>query len=54
MEEPTIHEFDFDLINEYFTELERLGPGSPAETVRALGLMCKVSINNIKDISGST
>ena len=39
MEEPTIHEFDFDLINEYFTELERLGPGSPAETIRALGFI---------------
>ena len=39
MEEPTIHEFDFDLINEYFTELERLGPGSPAETIRALSFI---------------
>ena len=39
MEEPTIREFDFDLINEYFTELERLGPGSPAETIRALGFI---------------
>ena len=39
MEEPTIHEFDFGLINEYFTELERLGPGSPAETIRALGFI---------------
>ena len=39
MEEPTIHEFDFALINEYFTELERLGPGSPAETIRALSFI---------------
>ncbi len=39
MEEPTIHEFDFGLINEYFTELERLGPGSSAETIRALGFI---------------
>ncbi len=29
MEEITIHEFDFALINEFFTELERQGPGSP-------------------------
>lgn len=43
MEEPTIHEFDFDLINEYFTELERLGPGSPAETIRALGFIGNLS-----------
>jgi hypothetical protein len=37
MEEITIHEFDFALINEFFTELERQGPGSPEETIRALG-----------------
>lgn len=43
MEEPTIHEFGFDLINEYFTELERLGPGSPEETVRALGFIDNLS-----------
>ena len=43
MEEPTIHEFDFALINEYFTELERLGPGSPAETIRALGFIGNLS-----------
>ena len=43
MEEPTIHEFDFDLINEYFTELERLGPGSPTETIRALSFIDNLS-----------
>ena len=43
MEEPTIHEFDFGLINEYFTELERLGPGSSAETIRALGFIGNLS-----------
>jgi ubiquinone/menaquinone biosynthesis C-methylase UbiE len=43
MEEPTIHEFDFGLINKYFTELERLGPGSPAETIRALGFIGNLS-----------
>ena len=43
MEEPTIHEFGFDLINEYFTELERLGPGSPAETLRALSFIGNLS-----------
>ena len=43
MEEPTIHEFDFALINEYFTELERLGPGSPEETIRALGFIGNLS-----------
>ena len=39
MEEITIHEFDFALINEFFTELERQGPGSPEETIRALGFI---------------
>ena len=43
MEEPTIHEFDFDLINEYFTELERLGPGSSEETIRALSFIGNLS-----------
>lgn len=43
MEEPTIHTFDFALINEYFTELERLGPGSSAETLRALSFIGNLS-----------
>ena len=55
MEEPTIHEFDFDLINEYFTELERLGPGSPAETIRALGFIGNLSnITKIADLGCGT
>ena len=33
MEDMTIHEFDFALINEFFIELERQGPGSPEETI---------------------
>ena len=43
MEEITIHEFDFSLINEYFSELERQGPGSPKETIRALGFIGNLS-----------
>jgi len=43
MEEITIHEFDFALINEFFTELERQGPGSPEETIRALGFIDNLS-----------
>ncbi|WP_018753892.1 class I SAM-dependent methyltransferase [Paenibacillus sanguinis] len=39
MEEITIHEFEFDLINEFFTELERQGPGSAEETIKALGFI---------------
>jgi len=43
MEEITIHEFDFTLINEFFTELERQGPGSSEETIRALGFIDNLS-----------
>ena len=43
MEEITIHEFSFDLINEYFTELERQGPGGPEETIKALGFIDNLS-----------
>jgi len=43
MEEITIHEFDFALINEFFTELERQGPGSPEQTIRALGFIDNLS-----------
>lgn len=32
----TIHEFDFNLICEYFSNVERQGPGSPEATIRAL------------------
>lgn len=55
MEEPTIHEFDFALINEYFTELERLGPGSSEETIRALGFIGNLSsITQIADLGCGT
>jgi ubiquinone/menaquinone biosynthesis C-methylase UbiE len=43
MKEMTIHEFEFALINEFFTELERQGPGSPEETIRALSFIGNLS-----------
>jgi ubiquinone/menaquinone biosynthesis C-methylase UbiE len=43
MEEATIHEFDFALINEYFVGLERQGPGSPEATIRALSFIDNLS-----------
>ncbi len=43
MEEITTHKFEFDLINEFFTELERQGPGSPEETLRALSFIGNLS-----------
>ena len=39
MEEKTIGTFDFNLINEFFTALERQGPGSSEETIRALSFI---------------
>lgn len=42
----TIHDFDFSLICEYFSALERQGPGSPEVTIKALGF-----IDNLDDKS---
>ena len=39
MEEISIHNFDFNLINEFFINLDRQGPGSSKETLRALGFI---------------
>lgn len=35
----SIHEFDFSLICEYYSSLERQGPGSPEVTIKALGFV---------------
>ena len=39
----SIHEFDFSLICEYFSALERQGPGSPAVTVQALSFVDRLT-----------
>jgi len=39
----TIHEFDFNLIWEYFIEFERQGPGSPEATFKALSFIDNLS-----------
>lgn len=39
----TIHEFDFSLICEYFSNVERQGPGSPEITMKALGFIDNLS-----------
>lgn len=36
---PSIHDFDFTLICEYFSNAERQGPGSPEVTLRALSFI---------------
>lgn len=38
-ESKSIHEFDFKLICEYFSSIERQGPGSPEVTVKALSFI---------------
>jgi ubiquinone/menaquinone biosynthesis C-methylase UbiE len=38
-EQKSIHEFDINLICEYFTSLERQGPGSPEVTLKALSFI---------------
>jgi len=35
----TIHDFEFNLICEYFLQAERQGPGSPEETLKALSFI---------------
>jgi hypothetical protein len=41
-----IHEFYFQLICEYFSSLERQGPGSPEVTIKALSF-----IDNLSNVS---
>ncbi len=36
---PTIHDFDFNLICEYFLSMERQGPGNAEMTLKALGFI---------------
>ncbi len=36
---PTVHDFDFDLICEYFLAFDRQGPGTPEMAVRALSFI---------------
>ncbi len=38
-EKQTIHEFDLNIIYEYFANTERQGPGSPEETLKALSFI---------------
>jgi ubiquinone/menaquinone biosynthesis C-methylase UbiE len=42
-ENKSIHEFDFNLICEYFSSIERQGPGSPEATLKALSFIDKLT-----------
>ena len=46
-ESKNIHEFDFNLICEYFSSIERQGPGSPESTLKALGFIDKLSNQSV-------
>jgi ubiquinone/menaquinone biosynthesis C-methylase UbiE len=51
----SIHEFDFNLICEYFSSIERQGPGSPEVTVKALSFIDNFNdTSNIADIGCGT
>ena len=46
-ENKSIHEFDFNLICEYFSTLERQGPGSPEVTIKALSFIDNLTQKSI-------
>jgi SAM-dependent methyltransferase len=54
-EKSSIHEFDFKLICEYFSTMERQGPGSPEVTIKALSFVDPLTHNSrIADIGCGT
>lgn len=54
-ENKSIHEFDFNLICEYFSGMDRQGPGSPEVTLKALGFIDNLnSFSRIADIGCGT
>jgi len=54
-ETKSIHDFDFNLICEYFSSVERQGPGSPEVTLKALGFIENLTDkSNIVDIGCGT
>lgn len=54
-ENKSIHEFDFNLICEYFSAIERQGPGSPEVTLKALSFIDNLSAESrIADIGCGT
>lgn len=54
-ENKSIHEFDFNLICEYFSSMERQGPGSPEVTIKALSFIDNLTHDSfIADIGCGT
>ncbi|NMD32306.1 MAG: SAM-dependent methyltransferase, partial [Chloroflexi bacterium] len=53
--EKSIHEFDFNLIGEYFSSIERQGPGSPQATLQALSFIDSLAADSrIADLGCGT
>jgi Methylase involved in ubiquinone/menaquinone biosynthesis len=51
----SVHDFDFNLICEYFSSVERQGPGSPEVTLKALSFIDNLTDNShIADIGCGT
>lgn len=46
-ENTSIHEFDFNLICEYFSSINRQGPGSPEATIKALSFIENLNENAV-------
>lgn len=54
-ESKTIYDFDFNLICEYFAQVERQGPGSPETTIKALSFIDNLTAQSrIADIGCGT
>jgi len=54
-ENKSIHEFDFNLICEYFSGMQRQGPGSPEVTIKALSFVDNLTgTSRIADIGCGT
>lgn len=54
-ENKSIHEFDFNLICEYYSSVERQGPGSPETTIKALSFIDNLtSKSHIADLGCGT
>lgn len=54
-ENKSIHEFDFNLICEYFALMERQGPGSPEMTIKAVSFIDNLTeVSQIADIGCGT
>ncbi|MDP4240803.1 MAG: methyltransferase domain-containing protein [Bacteroidota bacterium] len=54
-QDKSIHDFDFNLICEYFSSMERQGPGSPEVTIQALSFIDNIAYESrIADIGCGT